>query len=183
MSIPQAIVNSQRPPNLFVSPGIVIQPSVSHRSPFVNGAIPGVWDPNGPVLPSGAFNLVEPSTARVGDLWLFQDSVNTLSRAPWSQSPLEIARSAVERGLGRMTELTQGVYTQHALMVAWGDFAHEISLIEKLGQVPIPQKSVVHTPQAKVLTFLMGILTGITHLKDLNEGPHPLAHDWVAIRA
>jgi len=29
----------------------------------------------------------------------------------------------------------------------------------------------------------MGILTGITHLKDLNEGPHPLAHDWAAIRA
>jgi hypothetical protein len=33
------------------------------------------------------------------------------------------------------------------------------------------------------LTFLMGILTGITHLKDLNEGHHPLAHDWPAIRA
>jgi hypothetical protein len=73
--------------------------------------------------------------------------------------------------------------TQHALMVAWGEFAHEIGLIPKLLRVPIPQKSVVHTPQAKVLTFLMGILTGITHLKDLNEGPHPLSHDWPAIRA
>lgn len=82
-----------------------------------------------------------------------------------------------------MAELPQGVYTQHALMVPWGEFAHEIGLIQKLSQVPIPQKSVVHTPQAKVLTFLMGILTGITHLKDLNEGPHPLAHDWAAIRA
>jgi hypothetical protein len=73
--------------------------------------------------------------------------------------------------------------TQHALIVSWGDFAHEIGLIGKLRQVPIPQKSVVHTPQAKVLTFLMGVLSGITHLKDLNEGPHPLAHDWPAIRA
>jgi hypothetical protein len=36
------------------------------------------------------------------------------------------------------------------------------------------------------LTFLhtyIGILTGITHLKDLNEEPHPLAHDRPAIRA
>jgi hypothetical protein len=49
--------------------------------------------------------------------------------------------------------------------------------------VPIPQKSVVHIPQGKVLAFFMGILTGITHLKDMNEGPHPLAHDWLAIRA
>jgi hypothetical protein len=69
------------------------------------------------------------------------------------------------------------------MMVAWGEFADEIGLIDELNQVSIPQKSVVHTPQAKVLTFLMGILTGITHLKDLNEGPHPLAHDWPAIRA
>jgi len=127
--------------------------------------------------------LVDAPTVRVGDLWLFQDTVNALNRVPWSQSPLEIARAAVEQGVRRMGELTQGVYTQHALMVAWGEFAHEIGLIEKLSQAPIPQKSVVHTPQAKVLTFLMGILTGMTHLKDLNEGPHPLAHDWVAIRA
>jgi hypothetical protein len=103
--------------------------------------------------------LVDAPTVRVGDLWLFQDTVKALNRAPWSQSPLEIARAAVERGLSRMGELTSGVYTQHALMpapaqvVAWGEFAHEISLIEKLSQAPIPQKSVVHTPQAKVLTF------------------------------
>jgi hypothetical protein len=82
-----------------------------------------------------------------------------------------------------MTELPQGLLTQHALMVAWGEFADEIGLIEKLNQVSIPQKSVVHMPQAKVLSFLMGILSGITHLKDLNEGPHPLAHDWPALRA
>ena len=29
----------------------------------------------------------------------------------------------------------------------------------------------------------MGIVIGITHLKDLNEDAHPLAHDWPAIRA
>jgi hypothetical protein len=36
---------------------------------------------------------------------------------------LEIARAAVERGLNRIAELPQGMLTQHALMVAWGEFA------------------------------------------------------------
>ena len=31
-----------------------------------------------------------------------------------------------------MRELPQGLLTQHALMVAWGEFAHEIGLIPKL---------------------------------------------------
>jgi hypothetical protein len=183
MSIPQVIANIQTLPNLCVAPGNGNQQFVSPWPPLVNGVIPGVWAPQGTVSSIGAVNLVEAPTLRVGDLWLFRDTVNALRRAPWSQSPLEIARAAVERGLSRMSELTQGVYTQHALMVGWGEFAHEIGLIQKLSRVPIPQKSVVHTPQAKVLTFLMGILTGITHLKDLNEGPHPLAHDWAAMRA
>ena len=61
------------------------------------------------------------------------------------------------------------------MLIAWGEYATEIGLIDKLSHIPIPVKGVVHAPQAKVLTFLMGILTGITHLKDLNEGSHPLA--------
>jgi hypothetical protein len=75
------------------------------------------------------------------------------------------------------------MFTQHALMLAFGEFAHEIGLIDQLRRIPIPQKSMVHTPQAKVLTFLLGTLCGITHLKDLNEGAHPLAHDLAAIRS
>jgi hypothetical protein len=120
---------------------------------------------------------------RVGELWFYQETVQRLSQAPWSGSPLEIARAAVEQGLNQMADLPQGMLTQHALMVAWGEFAQQIGLIETLQQVTIPQKEVVHTPPAKLLTFLMGILTGIEHLKDLNEGAHPLAHDWPARRA
>lgn len=73
--------------------------------------------------------------------------------------------------------------TQHAMLIAWGEYATDIGLIDKLSHIPIPVKGVVHAPQAKVLTFLMGILTGITHLKDLQEGSHPLAHDFWAMRA
>jgi hypothetical protein len=120
---------------------------------------------------------------QVGHLWLLQETVTAQVHAPWSRSPLDIARAAVTHGRQRLATLRSGLLTQHALLVAWGEFAHEIGLLQKLGQVDIPVKSVVHTPQGKVLTFLMGILTGITHLKDLNEGAHPLAHDWPALRA
>jgi hypothetical protein len=188
MNIPQTSINVQGigGTGLLVGTGemqqlIAIPPSYSPQPP--SGAIAAMGRPVWDVLAVGAFNPVKPPIMRVGGLWLFQETVRRLSQVPWSRSPLDIARSAVECGLSRMTELPQGLLTQHALMVAWGEFADEISLIGKLNQVSIPQKSVVHTPQAKVLTFLMGILTGITHLKDLNEGPHPLAHDWPAIRA
>lgn len=124
-----------------------------------------------------------PATIQVGGVWLFQETFQSLKQTPWSKSPLDIARDAATQGQSQMRELPQGLLTQHALMVAWGEFAHEIGLTPRLLGVPLPQKSVVHTPQGKVLTFLMGILTGITHLKDLNDGPHPLAHDWPAIRA
>ena len=120
---------------------------------------------------------------QVGGIWLLQETVESLRQTPWSKSPLDIARDAATQGQNRMRELPQGMLTQHALMVAWGEFAYEIGLIPNLLSMPLLQKSVVHTPQGKVLTFLMGILTGITHLKDLNDGPHPLAHDWPAIRA
>lgn len=129
---------------------------------------------------------LNPATApvvQVGGIWLLQETVNVQPHAPWSRSPLRIARAAVIQGRRRMAQLRYGLLTQHALLVAWGEFAHEMGLLQKLSQVPIPQKSVVHTPQAKVLMFFLGILTGITHLKDLNEGAHPLAHDWAAIRA
>ena len=188
MNISQAIINVQQVSRLDLSAGIgqTQQPFAFTLTPFSQppmGAMAEIWRPVGSAWAAGAFNPVAPSIVRVGDLWFFQETIQRLTQAPWSRSPLEIARAAVERGLSRMAELPQGMLTQHALMVAWGEFAGEIGLIEKLNQVSIPQKSVVHTPQAKVLTFLMGVVSGITHLKDLNEGPHPLAHDWPAIRA
>ena len=64
--------------------------------------------------------------------------------------------------------------TQHGLMVAWGQFAQDIGLIEGLMHVPVPQKMVRHAPQKKVLEFLMAILVGVEYLQDINAGPHPL---------
>ena len=179
MSIPQAI------------PGVQAVPGPSARrnngiQPFVQ-PVPHILTTDSQTAWSGEPQLRIASwastTIQMGGIWLFQETVQSLRQVPWSKSPLDIARDAATQGQNRMRELPQGLLTQHALMVAWGEFAHEIGLIPKLLGVPLPQKSVVHTPQGKVLTFLMGILTGITHLKDLNDGSHPLAHDWPAIRA
>jgi hypothetical protein len=151
--------------------------------------MPSVFAPVQTALLAGGFNPVDTETVRVGSIWLFPETVKSLNREaiplllPGVQSPLEKARTAVIRGMNRQRELSSGILTQHALMVPLGEFAHELGLVQKLQQVHVPMKSIVHAPQAKILTFLMGILTGITHLKDLNEAAHPLAHDWAAIRA
>ena len=188
MNIPQANISVQEiwRPGLMVGVGQVQQPFVPSQiyiQPFASGTIADTgklgWD--GVTL--GGSILAGSPVVRVGKLWLYQETVQQLNQVPWSRSPLEIARAAVSRGLNQMSQLGQGLLTEHALLVAWGEFAHEIGLIDKLKGVPLPQKTVVHTPQAKLLTFLMGILTGIEHLKDLNEGGHPLAHDWPAMRA
>jgi hypothetical protein len=38
-------------------------------------------------------------------------------------------------------------FTQHAFLIACGEFAHEIGLVQKLQQVAIPQKDVIHLSQ------------------------------------
>jgi hypothetical protein len=189
VNIPQAIAQVQRLPGLVaesnhVSDAFVIH--VLHRvqtARLNSSAMPELLNPVrglGTVVSSTAVDI--PAVQTSGIL-LLPETIPTLRGAPWSRSPLEIAQTAVAHGLKRTSELQQGMLTQHALLVAGGEFAHEIGLLSKLAQVTMPQKSVVHVPYAKVLSFFMGVLTGITHLRDLNEGPHPLAHDWPAIRA
>src|SRR5690349_18369515 len=73
--------------------------------------------------------------------------------------------------------------TQHGMLVAFGHFAAEIGLLEQLPTVPIPQKTVTHTPTAKLTTFFMGLLTGIEYLTDLTHAPTPLYHDPEVARA
>jgi hypothetical protein len=73
--------------------------------------------------------------------------------------------------------------TQHGLLVAFGHFAAEIGLLAQLPTVPIPQKTVTHTPAAKLTTFFMGLLTGMEYLTDLTHAPAPLYHDPEVARA
>ncbi len=73
--------------------------------------------------------------------------------------------------------------TQHGLAVAFGEFFQQYGLIERLMQVPISQKAGDSPPQAKLIEFLVGIMSGIEYLSDLNDGPHPVAKDDVLAAA
>jgi hypothetical protein len=73
--------------------------------------------------------------------------------------------------------------TQHALLVAWGEFARQIGLISQLENLPLHQKSYQHTPQTKVIEFLVATLAGLSHLKELSRAAHPLDQDEAVAQA
>ena len=74
-------------------------------------------------------------------------------------------------------------YTDHGLLVAFGEFLQQHGLLNQLMQVPIPQKTGTFTPSAKLIEFLAGLFSGIEYLSDLNDAPHPLAQDDLVARA
>ena len=73
--------------------------------------------------------------------------------------------------------------TQHAFLVAWGWFAGETGLIEKLQTLALKQKTHTHSPQSKVLEFMVGTLAGVQHLQDLSVSAHPLDRDRAVAEA
>lgn len=73
--------------------------------------------------------------------------------------------------------------TEHGLLVAFGEFVQQHGLIEQLMQVPVQQKTRTYAPQTKLIEFLAGIMSGLEHLADLNDDPHPVASDAIVARA
>jgi len=69
------------------------------------------------------------------------------------------------------------------MLVAWGVFARQIGLVRALEQVRIEQRTRDHTPQSKVIEFLVALLSGNAHLQDISRGPHPLDHDQAVATA
>jgi hypothetical protein len=74
-------------------------------------------------------------------------------------------------------------HTQHAFLVAWGRFAQEIGLIQKMQTVELSQKTYRHTPQTKVLEFLVAHLAGLKYLQDISLSAHPLDKDQAVVEA
>lgn len=74
-------------------------------------------------------------------------------------------------------------HTQHAFLVVWGAFAEQIGLLAKFQTIPLKQKRYRHSPQGKVLEFLVAILAGLKHLKDLSLAAHPLDKDQAVASA
>ena len=72
---------------------------------------------------------------------------------------------------------TDGPVTDHALLVLLGQFAQRLGLVRLLEAVPVPQKTVEHRPQTKLIEFLVAILAGLEQLQELNDAPAPLVHD------
>jgi hypothetical protein len=81
-----------------------------------------------------------------------------------------------------MTMSQSETITQHALLVAWGEFARQLGLIHKLETLALHQKRYQHTPQTKVLEFLVATLAGLEHLKDISRSAHPLDQDLALAR-
>lgn len=73
--------------------------------------------------------------------------------------------------------------TDHALLVVLGQFAHKLGLLSRLQHVPIAQRTVDHTPQAKLIQFFVVILAGLDYLHDFTDAPHPLCQDHALIRS
>ncbi len=71
--------------------------------------------------------------------------------------------------------------TDHALLVLLGQYARHLGLIEQLEAVPLDQRTRDHTPQTKLIQFLVGVLAGLEHLQDFNDAPQPLVKDRAVI--
>ena|SRR5689334_6319478 len=76
-----------------------------------------------------------------------------------------------------LERLPQEQPTQHAMLVVWGQFAQELGLLDQLAGVPIPQKTVQHSPAAQLATLFMGVLSGMQYLTDLTHAAAPLYRD------
>lgn len=79
------------------------------------------------------------------------------------------------------SEINELIY--HAMLVAWGEFAQSIGLIQEIESVPLRQKTVTHRPQTKILEFFVAILAGLEYLKDVSRSAHPIDQDQAVAKA
>jgi hypothetical protein len=68
-----------------------------------------------------------------------------------------------------MSENGEPQLTHHAMLIVWGQFAKCLGLTEQISAVPIRQKTVEHSPQTKIIEFLVANLAGLAHLKEIRS--------------
>jgi hypothetical protein len=73
--------------------------------------------------------------------------------------------------------------TGHAMLVVWGQFANCLGIPQAFADVPMSQKTVIHTPQSKVLEFLVANLAGLPYAKDISQATQPLDQDQAVAKA
>ena len=74
-------------------------------------------------------------------------------------------------------------HTQHAFLVAWGRVAQAIGLVQGIEGVGLQQKTYDHSPQRKVLAFLVATLAGSKYLQDISLVAHPSDKDQAVAKA
>lgn len=82
-----------------------------------------------------------------------------------------------------MSQTEEPFLTHHAMLTAWGQYAQALGVIDAIEAIELPQKTIDHRPQTKVLEFLVAILGGFEHLKDISLSAHPLDQDQAVARA
>ncbi len=84
-----------------------------------------------------------------------------------------------------MSENVQAVTqeTDHAMLVVWGQLAHCMGIPQAFAEVRMSQKTVIHTPQSKVLEFLVANLAGLPYAKDISKASQPLDQDQAVAKA
>jgi hypothetical protein len=73
--------------------------------------------------------------------------------------------------------------TNHAMLVVWGQYGHCLGIPQEFAEVPMSQKTVEHSPQSKVLEFLVAQLAGLEYLKDISLSANPLDQDEATAKA
>ena len=82
-----------------------------------------------------------------------------------------------------MSENDTPQITHHAILIPWGQFAQCLGFVKQVEAVPIGQKAVHHSPQTKVLEFLVANLAGLCHLKEISLAANPLDQDQAVAQA
>jgi hypothetical protein len=85
--------------------------------------------------------------------------------------------------MGMSSDENKGQQTQHTFLVAWGWFAEHIGLPQRFAGLELQQKRYQHTPQSKVLEFLVSILGELPCLQDISQAAHPLDKDQAVAEA
>jgi len=73
--------------------------------------------------------------------------------------------------------------TQHALLVAWGEYGQVIGVPAGLAQVTLRQQTREHTPHSKVKELLVATMGGLPYLQDISRSAHPVDQDRAVARA
>jgi hypothetical protein len=104
---------------------------------------------------------------------------------PYQLKPEHVCSSPIELERGMVMNINRNAIqnTQHAFLVAWGGFAEHLGLPEKIEAIPLKQKHYIHSPQSKVLEFLVSILAGSQHMQEISLAAHPLDKDQAVAEA